>query len=579
MAKSTLRLSGQRFGPGALLLAEAAASEESEGPVWIQVAKEGTWKGHSQAAEINWDKEFFSKVVENFRSHPSYKAGPDGLGTEPVVPFDYEHASEMEPTSGTIPINGAGAPAWALDLKIQQGEEGVELWALTQLGDKAREQIRAGEYRWTSVAIWNSAIDPVSGNNIGPVLSSVAFTNHPFIQGMKPMVARVDVWGLAESKEELIVGLRDILELDETATSDRLVEELNLVHAAWQRGPQQLQLPGFPDGVGHLLDQVRRLLGLRVLATADEIVRSAGQALGAESDPPQPQPQERPPENQPMAENTLNSRIANVYGVKDKEEAILAAAEKGKEAQGSLERLQALFGSSDTQSLLQDAQAAIESAEKAKPLVEALTQAAGNLTSDDQQEVEAEVEQVAATNRGANRDDLRALATAKLLCKRFGEAMQRLGELEKAEAEAEVGQIVATLAPTEEAQKRLFPVMLSQRLEAGRDKAKLEEFRKQFPLPSPGAQYLQTPIAATQGGTQLGGQHTAHAPVQMGQQGQQTQQPQATNTHPLTNFPGRNRTEKAVSYLCSKREGFKQLPRHDQVFQAGQYLREGAPVL
>lgn len=173
-------------------LALSPIPDEGNQPVWIQIAREGTFRGHPDHPQgVTFSRALFEGVVRNFRSQPAYMVGPDGVGINRVVPYDYEHASEMDPTQGTIPQSGAPAPAWATELDIRDSADGLaQLWALTLLGDKAREQIRSKEYQWTSVAIWPDMRDPDTNESIGPYLSSIAFTNHPFIRGMAPMAAR-----------------------------------------------------------------------------------------------------------------------------------------------------------------------------------------------------------------------------------------------------------------------------------------------------------------------------------------------------------------------------------------------------
>lgn len=177
---------------GVPFLFEAPAEAQAAEAVWVQICRAGEYRGYPGYDLINFTRPLFERVAANVRRHPAYRAGPDGWGTAAVVPYDYEHASEMAPTSGTIPVSGAPAPAWALDLDVRESEGGdVELWALTEFGTAALAQIRAGGYRWTSVAIAFDARDPVSGEELGPVLTSIALTNHPFVQGMAPIVARL----------------------------------------------------------------------------------------------------------------------------------------------------------------------------------------------------------------------------------------------------------------------------------------------------------------------------------------------------------------------------------------------------
>lgn len=162
---------------------------EESALTWVQICRAGNYLGYS-AGPVEWTAETFQKVVENIHRHPSFRVGPDGVGIAPVVAYDYEHASELDPTSGTVPLTGTPACGWVFDLQVRAGADGVaELWALSEFLPHAREQIRSGAYRWTSVAVWTDAVDPVTGEELGPVLTSVALTNHPFVQGMTPLAA------------------------------------------------------------------------------------------------------------------------------------------------------------------------------------------------------------------------------------------------------------------------------------------------------------------------------------------------------------------------------------------------------
>jgi phage I-like protein len=54
---------------------------------------------------------------------------------------------------------------------------------------KAVDYIREAKYRFFSPAIALNSKDPVSGKSIGPVLTSGALTNKPFLDGMEPLQA------------------------------------------------------------------------------------------------------------------------------------------------------------------------------------------------------------------------------------------------------------------------------------------------------------------------------------------------------------------------------------------------------
>lgn len=167
----------------------ALPTDPGETLAWVQICRAGEYKGYS-AGPVVWTDKEFGQIVDNLHRHPAFRAGADGIGVEPVVPYDYEHASEAPPTSGSIPQVGAPACGWVYDLQVRMGADNVpQLWALSKFLPQALAQIRSGAYRWTSVAVWTDAVDPVSGAALGAQLTSVALTNQPFVQGMAPIAA------------------------------------------------------------------------------------------------------------------------------------------------------------------------------------------------------------------------------------------------------------------------------------------------------------------------------------------------------------------------------------------------------
>ena len=184
-------------------LVPASPANDTEPPVevpelkWINVANQGEYLGHSQG-EFSLTPQVLQQLVDNFHASPKFKLGQvkiDGqtreLGVGRVVQYDYEHASEMAPWEGTIPTTGAPAIGWVHDLELRKGAGGrLQLWALSWLGKQIRKQIAAGEYDSVSIA-WNpNGKHWVTGEPIGAVLTSVAFTNHPFLQDLESLAAR-----------------------------------------------------------------------------------------------------------------------------------------------------------------------------------------------------------------------------------------------------------------------------------------------------------------------------------------------------------------------------------------------------
>lgn len=175
--------------------AAAAAGVEVPEWKWIHVASTGLYRGHWQG-EFDLTRETFESFVKNLRAHPQYKIGDvpvDGktiqAGSKPTIQYDYEHCSEMPATEGTIPRLGAEAPAWVTDLDIRPGDGCDQLWALSWLGAQIRDQIKRNAYRQTSIAFDLESKDWKTGQPAGPALTSIAFTNHPFLKQLESYAA------------------------------------------------------------------------------------------------------------------------------------------------------------------------------------------------------------------------------------------------------------------------------------------------------------------------------------------------------------------------------------------------------
>ncbi len=195
------------FAPSIQLFDSGAATAPKEIPEykWIHCANEGLYKGHHQG-EFNLTRATFDAFVRNFRDDPQYRVGSLDVivandnadpspktytgGIRPVIQFDYEHASEMPSWEGSIPTSGAPAVGWALDVCVRNGPDGkAQLWAFGKLGAQIRRQIGDDEYRSVSIAFTLEGVHWQSGERIGPVLTSIAFTNHPFMRDLESLAA------------------------------------------------------------------------------------------------------------------------------------------------------------------------------------------------------------------------------------------------------------------------------------------------------------------------------------------------------------------------------------------------------
>lgn len=168
-------LDGVTYGIEGLPIAFADGAQASVGhSTWNQIARLGRYAGHPQGA-VEFTPAVFEDILRNFAAH--------GNGE---IPLDFEHMSERLPASTAT--HGVPAPGWVTKVEVRNG--GRELWALFRWVDaKAVGYVRAGQYRYVSPAVNFKARDKATGKPVGAKLTSVALTNHPFLEGMKPLAA------------------------------------------------------------------------------------------------------------------------------------------------------------------------------------------------------------------------------------------------------------------------------------------------------------------------------------------------------------------------------------------------------
>ena len=211
--------------------------------IWQHVATEGEYNGYAGGTRgFTFAAQLFTQIVGNFKNHPSYVRGGDGLGSADVVAWDFAHASEQHSAIGSLPVAGAPAQGWVQELQTRINPAGTaELWALTKWLEPARTYVKEGRYAWASVAVTFDAVDALTGKIIGPVLTSVALTNQPFIEGMNKLAAsrshqtNINAERLAmylepaDTPERALEMIRSMLTLPETADAAAVASELNKV--------------------------------------------------------------------------------------------------------------------------------------------------------------------------------------------------------------------------------------------------------------------------------------------------------------------------------------------------------------
>lgn len=138
-------------------------SEDSK-VVPIEIAKVGTYAGYSDG-EFSLTEEVFEEVIRNFNREenplPVYRGHADVVASE-------TGATEEPPAVG-----------WILGLTQEDGK----LFAAVELTQEIEEQIKAGNYKFTSIYMRGDETDRNTGETIGNRLVSLALTNQPFILG------------------------------------------------------------------------------------------------------------------------------------------------------------------------------------------------------------------------------------------------------------------------------------------------------------------------------------------------------------------------------------------------------------
>jgi hypothetical protein len=183
--------------------------------VTIQIASCGSFKGHP-AGPFELTPEVFAECCKNF---------------DLAVPADFEHVSEADPTSGSIPTNGAPAIGWVRRL-YNRGLAG--LWASVEWLEPAKTLIKEGRYRFISPCVRFGCRDRITGKPVGARLSSIAVVNTPFLRDLAPLTARDHAPGLAVTMTDGdgVVGVAGLVEVaaptDLTGLTRRLMADEGL---------------------------------------------------------------------------------------------------------------------------------------------------------------------------------------------------------------------------------------------------------------------------------------------------------------------------------------------------------------
>jgi hypothetical protein len=535
-----------------------ADDTETNGPVWVECCLSGTYLGHPNAEKLEWGPQLFDLLIANLRSNPSYRKGADGFGCVRVIPWDYEHESEIAKSKlmkfGTpLPKEGLPARSWTNDFDIRPGSDGQpSFWALTEFLPLQKQQVRNGEYRWCSIAVAQHFDNPITGVDQGPTVTSIAFTNDPFIQGMVPLAAArkglpitqtLDQWGPAESPEEALVGLRKIFKLADDAAPQVVLGQLTTLRGL-------IESRSVPEylGVDYVLERIRDLLELPLLSLPVDVLGGAEAAVnrlltgGRTADSSASSTSNGDPNTMGATVNSTALALAAILRCKEDESVILqatqkavAAADKSTQAEDAFTKLRGLIGGDDWASTIANATKLLADARQLGPALEALQAAQTALKGGAETDAKNETDLVAASIARGD-PDLAMKIKPVILAARMGCFDPASGIV---------------------------------------DPVKLEAFRKDYPLAEEQKALLSRRIVAGTGGVQLGGAATGYQ-TQPIMQSAGIGAPSAEFKKVSEAFnasPGRNPVEKAHALLCSRSAIHKALDWGTQCRVAGEFAR------
>ena len=528
--------------PGVRL--DAAVASNDAAAVWLEVAYEGSFKGHWMG-EFEFSRATFEEIVANFHAHPAFRAGAEQAdaatleaGAYDVVQWDMHHASEAPATSGEIPVVGAPAQGWVLDVRVGQREDGkAKLEALTRWLEPARTYVREKRYRWASVSVVFNAKDPASGKPVGAVLTSIAVTNQPFLQDLPALAASVQTleWYPGcpvRGPEEALECIRSCLGLPATAAAADVAAEVAKLRGYAAPGAT----PPAGVEVDEILGRFRQILSLPVLSTTDDVFAELDKlfaALAAPTTAPAGATNEGPTMSQ-----TATNQPAAKSPADDLRDSLAITLAKHRKCDAK--------DVTNTQILM-----AVESGANATTDLAALLQA------------------LDVSNLAAALGSIDTLKKIKVeldkLLPQYEAAKAEIAQIDEADALEDVGMALATLGMPNDAKTPAFASLMRHR------KADKVEFRREYKIAEARqlARANNAATVATTGGadptvalvTQR--QHATQQPasildgLQLGSNGAVVHTPQdrpgtGAQRVDLSKVAGRNEYEKAINYLRSQ---------------------------
>jgi hypothetical protein len=245
-----------------------------DGPKWNQLARPGRYFKDGSFFEL--DAKVFADIVRNFNASENKR-----------VPVDFEHASELRGSDGTIPVLGAPAQGWIT--AVDQRADG--LWGLIEWNDLAKQYIEGKNYRYLSPAIRFGCKDAHSGQNIGSRLTSTALTNVPFLDGLQQVAAKdqemttqttetttdaaavvMKGGAMCYSAHEYMPRLKACLKLPELATAKMCKESLGALRDHFDAAGGDPSASREGVRLGDYMMPMRDMVGASMGSTWDEVL-------------------------------------------------------------------------------------------------------------------------------------------------------------------------------------------------------------------------------------------------------------------------------------------------------------------
>jgi phage I-like protein len=214
-------------------LAKAVASADGK-PVWNTIMPAGTYHRRSFPNGVQtFDRAFFEKAIANWKH-----GGGNAL---PVDRFHWGDSSVKE-----VRAEDKKAVGWMEDFRISASGD---LEALCNWNDDGREDITKDRLRYISPEWFWHYQDPLTGKDLGQVLTNASLLNDPFFTELKRMAASHNDPNQEHvmTREELIemYGLKtDATDADIKAAAKKAAAALTASHEAEKAAKEKAEREG-----------------------------------------------------------------------------------------------------------------------------------------------------------------------------------------------------------------------------------------------------------------------------------------------------------------------------------------------